>query len=677
MKKLIILILMFLALVGTAQAITLENVSFTSGSSNSTISFTKSINTSNITIGTDYINFDDFTFADGDNFTIENNSIVNSLDNLNWSEANTTIDSIDFLHYFRFDYNSTLLSNWSFGTFSTLTNELTLFFTALGNEESKNFFGFNFSYSDSNNITYNISQATIIMEFYDITDYTLISSQNITIEIIGSSYSNIFTTSTGYLNITSLLLRDETYNVIVSTPDFETTTTAFTFTNQEELNVNVYMTPLEVNDTIIADIIINVVDDYQSPLKGLNVIQYVWDSGASEYVQNNLKATDYNGQTSFKVFLNTKLYNFCAEYLGVLYCEEDLSININTQEITIEVPISEIAVFDDPSILDVDFSYSLTNTSVEILGINYTSVTFTYNNLELDIDEYCLKIYEISNLKRTLVANQCSSLHSTGLSINVIENSSKNYVAVATIQLGDNIREIDELFLYAEFQLQEALEDYGFIKIILLAVVGFLIGIAVHKKVHNILIAHLGLPIVFLLFSIFFPEYISFESVVLVALTNWFAWKIATKKDDLNKDAKFGTLTSVLALYMIFIFGLFTALTEMDNKGYLDEYGEVILSNIADDNSYFDTFIDTTSDNLKDKRSDANTGAWDLITGIFLKTLEFVDVFFSVLSNLFSIATNMALIIGIKNAFLLKFIKVLDFIVVAYVIKLYFDEAFK
>ena len=524
---------------------------------------------------------------------------------------------------------------------------------------------------------YSVPGALIQITVYDINDFTLIDNSTTTIEIIGSSFSQSYTTSTGYLNITSLFMEEETYNVIVSNSDYETSTIAFNFNNQEIITVDAYLTPLEVNETLIADLIIRVIDDYETPLKGINVIQYVWDSGQSKYVQANLKATDYAGETSFKVFLNTKLYNFCAEYQGVQYCETDLSININTEEVVIEVPISEIAITDIDPIYDVEFSYTLTNTSYESGGVNYTSVTFSYSNPSQDVDEYCLKIYEINNLQRTLVANQCDSSHITGLSIDIIENTSKSYVAIATVQVGDSIRQIDSLTLYAQYELQEELEQFGFVKLVLLVIISFVIGVALYKKVHNILIAHLGLPIVYLIFSIGFPAYITFESFVLVLLVNYFAYQIVTQKDDLQREAKFTTLNSILALYMIFIFGLFTALTEIDDKGLLDDYGQTILSNIDDQNSYFDNYIDSSKSNLLDERADAKGGAWELLTGIFLKTLEFLDTFFSVLSNLFNIGTNMALIIGIENALLLKFLKLLDYVIVAYVVYLYFKEAFK
>lgn len=566
------------------------------------------------------------------------------------------------------NYASLRLSDYGYGTHTFL-------FEKLGFNSST--FQLTFNETSFINTTFSVPGAKVEIAIYDITDYTIISGSNTTIEIIGDSYSDIFTTSTGYLNISNVLMEEETYSLIVSNADYETSTFYFNFNNQEVINVDAYLTPLEVNETLIADLIIRVVDDYQSPLKGINVIQYVWDSGQSRYVQANLKATDYNGETSFKVFLNTKLYNFCAEYQGIQYCENDLSININTEEVVIEVPISELAVAEEDTIYDIDFSYSLTNSSYESGGINYTSVTFSYSNPNQDVDEYCLKIYQVANLQRTLVANQCDTAHSGGLSVNIVENTSNTYVAVATIQLEDSIRELDSLYLYAEYELQEELETYGFVKIIILAIAAFIIGLALHKKVHNIAIAHFGLPVIFLIFTLFFPDYVSFESFVLVLLVNIFAYKMATQKDDLQREAKFTTLNSILALYMIFIFGLHTALTEIDNKGMLDDYGNVILDNIEDDNSYFNSYMDTTIDNLKDKRADGNIGAWELLTGIFLKTLEFVDTFFSILSNLFSIATNIGLIIGIKNALLLKFIKLIDYIIVAYVLYLYFKEAFK
>lgn len=629
------------------------------------------------------------------------NGLVTATDNagnIATLNVNGTIEVYVYLNFF--DENATAISNYSAiiyhpdGEIETITNtsnpiELSPYhndtldigtywvtFSKLGYDLYNISVNIN---ETSGGISYNYSVPGALIEIavYDLTDYQIINGSNTTIEIIGDSFSEIYTTTTGYLNITSLLMQEETYSIVVSNPSYETTSTSFNFNNQEVIEVAAYMTPLELNDTLIADIIIRVVDDYQSPLRGLAVLQYVWDSGQSQYVQANLKATDYNGETSFKVFLNTKRYNFCAEYLGVQYCETDLFLNINTQEVVIEIPISELDVFDEDSIYDVDFSYTLTNTTIDIAGTNYTSVTFSYNNPNLDVDNYCLKVYQVENLQRTLVANQCSTSHTAGLSVNILENTSNTYVAVATIQVGDAIRELDSLYLYAAYEIQEELDRYGFVKLILLAVVGFLIGIALHKKVHNISLAHIALPVAFLIFSVIFPSYVSFESFVLVALVNWFAWSIISQKDDIKREKNFATLNRILAVYMIFIFGLFTALTEMDNKGILDDYGNVILTNIDDDNSYFSQFTDDTIQNVKDKRAGANTGAWELLTGIFLKTLEFVDMFFSILSNLFSIATNIGLIIGVQNALLLKLIKIIDYLIVAFVGYLYFKEAFK
>jgi len=602
------------------------------------------------------------------------NFYVYFLDADNVSVTNFTINGTQYDNYFVNDIYTYGLGSHSFT------------FSKLGFNSST--FQLNFTDTSNINTSFSVPGSRIDIIIYDILDYTLINDTNTTIEIIGNSFSQIYTTTNGTLTIESILMQEETYSIIVSNANYETSATSFNFNNQEVIEVASYLTPLEANDTLIADIIIRVVDDYQSPLRTLSVLQYVWDSGQSKYVQSNLKTTDYNGETSFKVFLNTKRYNFCAEYLGVLYCESDLFININTEEVVIEIPISEIDVVDSDAIYDVDFSYSLTNSTYESGGSNYTSITFTYNNLNQDVDEYCLKIYQIINLDRTLVANQCDVSHSAGLSIDIIENTSNSYIAVATIQVGSSIRILyPELPLYATTDVADELTYYGFLKIIILVLVSFVIGIALHKKVHNIAIAHFGLPILFLILAI--PQigggYISFESFVLVLLTNLFAWSVVTKKDDLQKEKKFTTLNSIIALYMIFIFGMFTMLTEMDDKGILDEYGQLILygdeskgiDGIDADNSYYNQFAKDTTDNLKLKRAGTNTGAWDLLTGIFLKTLEFVDVFFAIMSNIFSIASNIGLIIGINNALLIKFIKIIDYLAVAFVVYLYFKEAFK
>lgn len=298
-------------------------------------------------------------------------------------------------------------------------------------------FSLTFNTTNYINETYGINGAKVLVNIYDIDDFSLIDNSTTTITFIGNSFNKIFTTSTGLYNISSLEMEEETYTIIFSNPNYETTSQSFNYDNQQTITINAYMTPISTNTTSVADLLINVIDDYQIPMEDINVYQYIWDNTQGMYVQSNIKQTDYNGETSFSVFLNTKVYNFCAEYNGELYCKNDKIINVNTQSITIQIPVSQIDVVNVSSIYSLNFSHSLTNTTIG----NYSSVNFVWNNPNLNADNYCLNVYQIINLKRTSVYSNCSTSHNGGLNVLVNLNTNNSYIAISSATFSGTTRE--------------------------------------------------------------------------------------------------------------------------------------------------------------------------------------------------------------------------------------------
>lgn len=172
-----------------------------------------------------------------------------------------------------------------------------------------------------------------------------------------------------------------------------------------------------------------------------------------------------------------------------------------------------------------------------------------------------------------------------------------------------------------------------------------------------------------------FPNYISFESFVVVLIVNISAFLIISKRDDYNKDANFKTITKVLASYFIFILSLYTILVEMDNKNLLDDYSDNVKNTIYSENSTITQLISTSETNLNNVKVDAKTSDWELLTGLFLWALKFLDIFFALVSAVLNICSILLSLLGVTNSLLIFIGNVIDFVLLFMIVRLYFEDS--
>ena len=120
---------MMLGMLVQVQALTLENVTLSSSSSNTSLSFSDPVNSSAVYLGSDYVALDDFIFNDSRYFWTDTSTYTNNLSILNWTESDSLVDSSDFINYFRF-YSSKLgayLTDYTFGVYNSITDYLLIY----------------------------------------------------------------------------------------------------------------------------------------------------------------------------------------------------------------------------------------------------------------------------------------------------------------------------------------------------------------------------------------------------------------------------------------------------------------------------------------------------------------------------------------------------------------------
>lgn len=523
------------------------------------------------------------------------------------------------------------------------------------------------------NINYTIPFAQITFFFVDITDGAVIDDQNITLEIIGSTFSQEYQVNeTSNYTLVEPLITAGTYTTSVISQDYSVVFRNFEYDNQQNLTLVIYMTPKVVVDEIITDLIVQVQDTYKSTQPDIPVIQYIWQSDIGQYVIVNEKVSNGFGQTTFSVFLDTKLYQFCAEYNNQLFCESGVTIDASTIALPLTIDLLAPVVVNNSEIYFKTFTNSLFNTTTNTT----IQVDFTWNNQLQDVNEYCLSIQERNFNTLSYLFNNCSTTHSGGLTYLISINENSTYIASSYIKIGNDERTLDQLFLNVVHALQQELIANGFHIIGALLLLFGAIGVGYNKKIHNVSITHILLPLISIVVFITFPIIHNIETVFIVTLVNIVAYTMVTKTFEKNESANIKKIIFILMIYLIFISSLIVFLGEMDSKGQLDERGEIILNQLNPDNLVLRDFLDDTKTNLQIQQTNSKEGDFDVFNIVFTKGLGFLDTFFNVMAHIFTIVTTMAFLLGVSSEFFTLFIQAVDVLLTFYIFLLFMKSVF-
>ena len=534
------------------------------------------------------------------------------------------------------------------------------------------------------NYNFTLPFAKLIITMYDISDYSKIFGNDFTIEIIGSSYSKQFSiVNSSNTTIIDSDITPDNYTLLVSSANYSTSFIQFAFTNQEELNLDIYLTPKVVVGETITSIIVKTLDSSKDTIGNIQTKQYVWDSSSGEYVLLNEKTTNSYGQTSYPVFLDTKLYKFCALYNGVLTCNSDIYIDESTLEILIEINTLQLISINTESIYKYDFPFSLTNTS---LGGNLQEVSFVWDNDRQDISNYCLEIYLLNISKETLITSACTTSHSSGLSFQINKTENESYIAKAQIYYNGQKKLLDKLVLpKTGGGLAEELIYYGYYKIIGLIFIFGAIAIGLMPKVRTPLLSHGLLMLASIGIYTFFKGYGGIEVVGLILILNGGAILFLSKLNETGSDKEKGykALTMVLTIFFGLL-ALTSMLQIMDTQGSLDSRGEEMLNYLTGTDGTNSTnqkmsTLDTKIVNLQDEIEGLEVGESSIFDIVFIKSINFFKLTWELLKSMLFLPNTILFLVGLD--YILIFSKlgyiiglIMNLFIVSYLIQRIFGK---
>jgi len=440
MKWLIIVFTFFLAIM-TAQAITLENITLTTTTTNASLSFDRAVNVSSIDFGSTELVLINFSFSDGQNFTDSSNNYVSSTSSLTWSESNSLVDSLNFLHYFRFNVSGFLITNWSFNGFDTVSDELVVMFDGLGEEGSKSWlfqkFGyvqsyFNFTNNQStyNNLTFEAQQAEMQITIRDKTTLEIINNVTFNLELVGGTGIITDTNNSGQINISDLLFVAGDYRLITSSGDYYTEDTFFTFTNEEILALDIYVTNIsEPNAGLVT---IAVVDGLGQSIPSAIVQALQWDGDTSQFILVSSGQTGLDGKATMNIILEDKVYIFRATSNGLTADSPETRLTIAENGKTITIPLAS-------TIGERDYLFrSLIMDIQEISYVdNISTIQFDWVDQNGISQTICLNTYRTIGLTEKRLSTSCTS----GVSGSYLQafniNTSLNINIKAEVKVGD------------------------------------------------------------------------------------------------------------------------------------------------------------------------------------------------------------------------------------------------
>jgi hypothetical protein len=365
------------------------------------------------------------------------------------------------------------------------------------------------------NYTYNLTPAKIIISVFDRTSGNIISGSSTRIDLVSSTGYNSSTT-TGYLNITNINFVNEDYIVIAQNSLYYTEPVYFTFNNQENLNLNIYMVPL--NLTNYGFVTVRTLTDISQLVSGAICQALEWKPALSSYVSVAQGETNVNGEVNLNIELGTKLYKFHCSRNGD---EVSSTAQIISTSGTV-VPLIIEETFTETQNAFGTFKYSLTNTTFsgtqQIINLTFSDT----NNL---VTTGCLYAYEVHGTKRTIIGNPACASTTTGhtfLLLNV--NQTYNIIVVATATTSKGIQEIDSISFKGNGALTFLLGEYGLD--IIIPVVFVIIGVSVGfmlipqnifvSAVASIIMSWLSVLIVPTIISTSIATFITFVSVLII-----------------------------------------------------------------------------------------------------------------------------------------------------------------
>lgn len=391
------------------------------------------------------------------------------------------------------------------------------------------------------NESYNITVTNINVSLLYRSNFTTFT-QNANVIIEGL---NNYTTNNGTVFIQNATIAAGTYRITVSSDGFFNEEKTFTFSGQDELDLNIYM--LELNSSNSGTVTIRTVDEFSRLLAGTQVNLLEYDTNTLSYIEVSECFTDSNGECKFLVETNTKSYKFTASK-GVN--GDTVTASTDAQIFEDDISGGEIVLFSEETItLTLNSVQRFTLSPLQNIIYNITPYYDSFNNVtnqsNIDVSfrsidgqslTVCVEYFELSGgIKTSLTGNTFCITSSSG---EVTENAyfdlnlSKDYVADIYIATNNGDFILDSYRYYNQDSFLQQLTNNAMLPFFVIFIWIFIIGGAIMLK--NIPLVGVGFILGSWSLVFFFPTAIIVSVAVLQTIIGINIVYVGRKKEDFN-----------------------------------------------------------------------------------------------------------------------------------------------
>lgn len=350
-------------------------------------------------------------------FTVNGNKTINVTATDLAGNTNSSLNNIMLLNPnigYSFNVSGSPITNFTFGgkadvagivDFDIYNDGLnlgsnTLLFEKLG------FISQNFTFSldttTSQNFSFNVILASINAQIFDRDTESLIL-ENVTLQLVGP-VGTVTSTVTGIASLLALNGTPGDYQIIATTANYGTETVYFTYTNQQNLSVKIYM--LNSSASNLGTLNVRVKDSLSFLVESaiLNLLE--WKPDQSSYLSVGQCQTSSNGICTLNIELNDKLYKVQAT-------KDTVTKTTNAQIITatgetITITLEDVVLTETPDLANV-----LSNMSETIVG-NLSTTRLEWIDTDGVVGQACITTYKNTGFNQVLLAQNCTSA-STGI----------------------------------------------------------------------------------------------------------------------------------------------------------------------------------------------------------------------------------------------------------------------
>lgn len=278
---------------------------------------------------------------------------------------------------------------------------------------------------------FQINRTNLNFTFRDAVNSSLIE-EDLTVIISGIGQFNV---SVGFLNISNISLANQEYTVSAVGTNYFYNQKTFTFTNQENLDVDLFL--FNRNETNLGLVTVEVVDGANYFISEADVRMQEYNADSDSFTEVAQSITNSNGQAFFRVLLEEKAYRFLAikeiddiTYTGystqdgaVIYNDGELfTITLDTISEFVENPVDNLQV----NVFNVTLVNNVSFHQVQFLDPDGTSHTV------------CLEYLYINGLNEDSLLKLCETGASGTISQTGGYSLNRNYTNIVEVYVQED-----------------------------------------------------------------------------------------------------------------------------------------------------------------------------------------------------------------------------------------------